>query len=43
VATIFVIWEVEVWTMFKCKAEASAEEERVAATVGHISEGKLLV
>jgi len=35
--------EVEVGPMFKTTAEASAEEERVAATVGHISEGKPLI
>jgi len=29
--------------MFKSTAEASAEEECLAATVGHISEGKPLV
>jgi len=38
-----VSWEVEVGPMFKSTAEASAEEERVAATVAHISEGKPLV
>jgi len=35
--------EVEVRPMFKSTAEASAEEECVAATVGYISEGKPLV
>jgi len=35
--------EVEVGPMFKSTAEASAKEERVAATVAHISEGKPLV
>jgi hypothetical protein len=35
--------EVEVGTIFKSTAEASAEEERVAETVPHISEGKPLV
>jgi len=35
--------EVEVGPMFKSTAEASAEKECVAATVGHISEGKPLV
>jgi len=43
VTTILVSTEVEVGPMFKCTAEASAEEEGVAATVGHISEGKPLV
>ena len=41
--SIFVSREVEVGPMFKSTAEASAEEERVAATVTHISEDKLLV
>jgi len=40
---ILVSTEVEVGPMFKSTAEASAEEECVAATVGHISEGKPLV
>jgi len=35
--------ELEVGPMFKSTAEASAEEEREAATVGHISEGKPLI
>jgi len=35
--------EVEVGSMFKSTAEAFAEEECVAETVGHISEGKPLV
>jgi len=35
--------EVEVGPMFKSTAEASAKEECVAATVGHMSEGKPLV
>jgi hypothetical protein len=35
--------EVEVGPMFKSTAEASAEEECVAATVTHMSEGKPLV
>jgi hypothetical protein len=35
--------EVEVGPMFKSTAETSAEEECVAATVAHISEGKPLV
>ena len=33
----------EVEPVFKSTAETSAEEERVVATVGHISEGKPLV
>jgi len=41
--TIFVSRHVEVAPMFKCTAEASAEEKYVAATVTHISEGKPLV
>jgi len=43
VTSIFVSMEDEVGPMFKSTAEASAEEERVAATVAHISEGKPLV
>ena len=35
--------EVEVVPMFKSAAEASAEEECVAATVAHIAESKPLV
>ena len=35
--------EVEVGPMFKSTAEVSAEEECVAATVEHMSEGKPLV
>jgi len=35
--------EVEMGSMFKSTVEASAEEECVAATVGHISEVKPLV
>jgi len=35
--------EVEVGPMFKSTAEASAEEECVAATMAHIAEGKSLV
>jgi len=35
--------EAEVGPMFKSTAEASTKEECVAATVAHISEGKLLV
>jgi len=35
--------EAEVGPMFKSTAEASAEEECVAATVAHIAEGKPLV
>ena len=35
--------EAEVEPMFKSKAEASAEEERVAVTVAHLSEGNQLV
>jgi hypothetical protein len=41
--SIFVSREVEVGPMFKSTAEASAEDECVAATVVHISEGKPLV
>ena len=41
--SILVSTEVEVGPMFKSTAEASAEEECVAATVGHIYEGKPLV
>ena len=41
--SIFVSRENEVGPMFKSTAEASAEEECVAATVAHISEGKPLV
>jgi len=43
VTSISVSTEVEVGPMFKSTTEASAEEECVAATVGHISEGKPLV
>ena len=43
VTSIFVSREVEVGPMFKSTAEASAGEERVVATVAHISVGKLLV
>jgi len=43
VTSIFVSREVEVGPMFKSTAEASAEEERVAATVAYISVGKPLV
>jgi len=43
VTTIFVSRHVEVAPMFKCTAEATAEEKYVAATVTHISEGKPLV
>jgi len=43
VTSILVCTEVEVGQMFKSTAEASAGEECVAATVGHISEGKPLV
>ena len=42
-ASILVSTEVEVGPMFKSTAKASAEEDCVAATVGHISEGKPLV
>ena len=38
--SILVSKEVEVGPMFKSTAEASAEEECVVATVGHISEDK---
>ena len=41
--SIFVSKEVEVGPMLKSTAEASAEEENVAATVAHISEDKPLV
>ena len=41
--SIFVSREVEVGPMFKSTAEASAEDECVAATVVHIYEGKPLV
>ena len=41
--SIVVSREVEVGPMFKSTAEASAEEECVAATLGLISEGKPLV
>ena len=43
VTSILVSTEVEVGSKFKSTAEASAKEESVAATVGHISEGKPLV
>jgi len=43
VTRILVCTEVEVGQMFKSTAKASAEEECVAATVEHISEGKPLV
>jgi len=43
VTSIFVSTEVEVGPMFKSTAEASAEEECVAAAEAHISEGKPLV
>ena len=43
VTRIVVNTKVEEGPMFKSTAEASAEEEDVAATVGHISEGKPLV
>ena len=41
--SIVVSREVEVGPTFKPTAEASAEEEGVAVTVGHVSEGKPLV
>ena len=43
VTSILLSREVEVGSMFKSTAEASAKEESVAATVGHISEDKPLV
>ena len=43
VTIIFVSREVEVGPTIKSTVEATAEEERVAATVAHISEGKPLV
>jgi len=43
VTIILVSTEVEMGPKFKSTAEASAEEEYVAATVGHISENKPLV
>jgi len=43
VTNIVVSTDVEVGPMFKSTAEASAEEECVAAKVGHISKGKPLV
>ena len=43
VTSILMSREAEVGPMFKSTAEASAEEECVAATVAHISEGKPLV
>jgi len=42
-SSILVSTEVEVGPMFKSTGEVSAEEECVAATVRHISEGKPLV
>ena len=43
VTSISVSTEIDVGPMFKSTAQASAEEECVAATVGHISEVKPLV
>ena len=43
VTSIVVRRDVEVRPTFKSTAEASAEEEGEAATVGHVSEGKPLV
>jgi len=43
VTSILMSRETEVEPMFKSTAEASAEEECVAATVAHLPEGKQLV
>jgi len=42
VTSVLMTREAEVEPMFKSTAEASAEEECVAATVAHIAEGKPL-